>query len=111
MGAAGARLFRHQSGDSGHVEVRLGLVVGRSGDSIFAGGLRHRYVVDGDPAQHLVFDLHSVAGIEELAATEIRIAHLVWGWIEGALFDEDVRLGSLAVVLRGHLWLRSPEAG
>jgi hypothetical protein len=44
--------------------------------------------------------------IEELAATALRIAHLVWSWVEGALFDEDVRLGSLAVVFRGHLWLR-----
>ena len=71
------RLCRHQSGDPGRVEVRLGLIVGRPGDAVFVGRLRHRHFVDGDAAQHLVFDLHDIVRIEELAGAELRVAHLV----------------------------------
>ena len=92
VGAAWAGLLWDQSGNPGGVEVRLGLVVGRPGDAILVGSLRHRGVVDGDTTQHLVLDLHGVVRIEELASPKLWIAHLLGRRIERALFEESVGL-------------------
>ena len=72
----------------------LGLVVRRPRDAVLLGGLRHRRVLDGDAAQHLVLDLHDVARIEELAFLELRIADLLRGGIQRALFDGGPRPSS-----------------
>src|ERR1700694_981334 len=102
VGAAWARLLWDQSRNPGGLAVRLGLVVGRSGNAILVGSLRHRRIVDGDATQHLVLDLHGVVRIEELASQKLWIAHLLGGRIERALFEASAGLGALAVVLCRH---------
>lgn len=77
-GLRGPWLRRHHySCNAGHIEVHLGLVVGRPGNTVLVGGLRHRHLVDRDATQHLVFDLHGIVRIEELAAPKLWIAHLL----------------------------------
>src|SRR5216683_4962669 len=109
VGAAWARLLWDQSRNPGGIEVRLGLIVGRSGHAILVGSLRHRRIVDGDATQHLVLDLHGVVRIEELASPKLWIAHILGGRIERTLFKESIRLRALAVVLCWHRGLPACE--
>src|ERR1700746_114177 len=92
VGAAGAWPLWDQSRNPRSIEVRLRLVVGRPGDAILVGSLRHRSVVDRDTTQHLVLDLHGVVRIEELASLKLWIAHLLGRWIERSLLEEGVGL-------------------
>jgi hypothetical protein len=101
--AAGAAFFGNQARNAGLVEVRSGLVIGRPRDAILVGRLRHRSVLDGNTAQHLVFDLHSIARIEEVTFAELRVAHYLWCGVQRSLLEEDVGLRALAVALGRHL--------
>src|SRR5689334_16689782 len=92
VATAGTWPLWDQSRNPCSIEVRLGLVVGRPGNAILVGNLGHRGVVDGDTTQHLVFDLHSVVRIEELASLKLWIADLLGRRIERALFEESVGL-------------------
>ena len=98
--AAWTSLLGHDTRDSCPLQVCLGLIVGRPRDTIVLDDLGYRSVLDRDTAQHLVLDLHQVAGIEELALPKLRIEHFLGRRIERALFAEDW-LSTVAVVLLG----------
>ena len=81
MGSMWTALSGYQSSNAAFVEAGLGLVVGRPRHAVFLGGFGHRRVLDGDPAEHLILDLHEVARVEELIFLKLRIVHLRGAWV------------------------------
>jgi hypothetical protein len=106
VGTARASLLGHQPCDAGFFEARPGLVIGRPRDPVFLSRIRHRRVLDGDPAQHLVLDLDEIARIEKLAFPELRIADLLRCRVQSALCGEGISLRALRIVLCRHCKLR-----
>ena len=78
------------------------LVVGGPGVPERRGGLGDRGTVGLDPPHHLVFDLHQVAGVEELAGQECLVADLLGMRVEAASRSEGGLLGVGSGVSRGH---------
>jgi hypothetical protein len=110
VGATRTALLGYQPGDAGLLEIRLGLVVSWPRNAILVGGIGHRHFLDGDAAQHLVFDLHSIARIEKVAVLKLGITNLLGGRVQRALFAESGDLRALAIVPRAHgLRLASPR--
>ena len=104
--AAGPSLLGHKPRNACFLEVRFGLVIGRPRDAVIVGHVRHRRLLDRDPAQHLVLHLHDIARIEKSAFLKLRIANLLGRRIQGAVFGEGVGLRALAVVACRHAELQ-----
>src|SRR6266436_10420574 len=100
--AAWSPLLRHEPGDPRFVEAGLGLIVSRPRHTVFFRCVGDRRILERHAAQHLVFDLHNVAGVEELAVVEFRIVDLVGCRVQRTLFEEGPNLRMLAVALCGH---------
>ena len=81
MGSLWTALSRYQSDEAALFEAGLGLVVCRPRYTVFLGGFGHRGHIDRYPAEHLILDLHEVAGVEEFAFLKLRIAHLLRAWV------------------------------
>lgn len=98
----------NQPGNARFLEMCLGLVEGWPREAVFAGGGRHRCVLDGDTAQHLVLDLYRIAGIEEVALVKLGIVDLVWRRVQRAFLEEGIGLCALLfVVLDRHGGIRA----
>src|SRR2546429_3121968 len=81
-------------------------IVRRPRHAVFFRCVGHRRILDRNAAQHLVLDLHDVAGVEEFAVLEFRIVDLLGYWVQRARFEEGTDLRMLAVAFRGHRGLR-----
>jgi malate synthase len=79
-------------GNAPFLEIRFGLVIGRSRDPVVAGGIRDRRLLDRDAPQHLVLHLHDIVWIEESAFLKLRILDFLRGRIERAVPGEHVGL-------------------
>src|SRR5206468_11751039 len=70
-------LLRHVPSAPRFVDTGLGLIVRRPRYAVFFSCVGDRRILDRNAAQHLVLDLHGVAGVEKLAVLEFRIADLL----------------------------------
>ena len=95
-----------QSGNPLLLEGLIGDIECLAADPESFGHVADRAALDPMAAQHLVFDLHDVAGVEELAVVEFRIVDLVGCRVQRTLFEEGPDLRMLAVALCGHRDLR-----
>src|ERR1700677_1551008 len=100
--AAWTSLPWHQAGDPRFLEACFGLVVCRPRYPVFLRRADHGSLLGGYAAQHLVFDLHDVVRVEELAAAEFRIADLLRCRVQCTLFEKRLHLRILSAVLLGH---------
>jgi hypothetical protein len=83
--ASGTSLQRDQPGQPSFLEGGIGLVKRGTGKSKLVGRLGNRPVVGMDLAKHLVLDLKQVVGVEEIAALEQRMAHILRASVERAV--------------------------
>src|SRR6266446_8416079 len=77
--ASRTTLPRKQSGQAALLESEFGLVERWPRETKFFGRLGNRPLVYTDLAQHLVFHLDQVVGIEELAVLEQWMGHILRG--------------------------------
>ena len=75
-------------------------VVGRPGVAERRGGLGDRGSARLDLAHHLVLDLHRVPGVEEVAAQELRVGHLLRVRVQAPCGGQRRLLGVLPALLR-----------
>ena len=99
---AGTSLPGHKPRNAAFLEIRLGLVVSRPRDAVLVGHIRHRRLLDGSAAQHLVLHLHDVAPIEEAVFLKLWVSHLLGRRIERAVLDERIRFRALAIFACRH---------
>ena len=103
--AAGSAPLRQQPGKPLLREGRLGLVVGRTGEAKELGRLGLLCSLGAHVAQHLVFDLHEIAGIEEAVRLEPGRLHPLRVSVQRTLPVEELRFG----VALGQRNYRAPE--
>ena len=99
--AAGPGLGRHQPTQPLAVHPRGGLIVRRPGELERSRRGRDRRAVDPHPPHHLVFDLHEIAGIEELRGRELLVTHRLRAGIQRPRLGQR-RLLSIRLPLPRH---------
>ena len=90
---------RHQPFQPGALQRGGRLVVRRPGVPERRRGLGDRGAVRPDLPHHLVFDLHRVAGVEELAGQELRVGHLLGVRVQAARPGQRGLLGVRSALL------------
>src|SRR5208282_3959524 len=104
VGTAGAGSLRDQAREAGAVEERLGLIEDGTGEPERLSHLGDGGPLDANAAKHFVLDLHEVARVEELAAEEQGVGHLLGVGVQDALLTERLAFG---VQGSGHEYLRA----
>ena len=99
--AVRAAFARNQSGKALLRHRTLGLIERRTRQPEGCGGFGHGRFVDFDTAQHLVFHLQKIPGVEEVFRLEQRIGDGLRMGIEDALLTESLNLGRIGPG-RGH---------
>ena len=80
--------LRDQARQAGAVIERLGLIEDGTGEPERLSNLGDRDPLDANSAKHLILDLHEVARVEELAAEEQGVGHLLGVGVQGTLLTE-----------------------
>ena len=106
MAAARPRLLAHQTGQSALRKGGLGLIEGGSGEAKCLGCLANRSLIDTDQAEHFVFHLQQIAGIEELAVPKQRMEDDVGAWIKCGLLPQTTLFLVFALIY-GHGYLQA----
>jgi len=104
VGTAGAGPLGDQARQAGAVEERLGLIEDGTGEPERLSHLGDGGPLDANAAKHFVLDLHEVARVEELAATEQGVGYLLGVGVQDALLTERLAFG---VQGSGHEGLRA----
>jgi len=104
VGTAGAGPLGDQARQAGAVEERLGLIEDGTGEPECLSHLSDGGPLDASAAKHFVLDLHEVARVEELAAEEQGVGHLLGVGVQDALLTERLAFG---VQGSGHEGLRA----
>src|SRR5262249_43432970 len=106
VGVTGSGSLRDQAGQAGAVVERLGLIEDGTGEPERLSHLGDGGPLDVNAAQHLVLDLYQVARVEELAAEEPGVGHLLGVGIQDTLLTERFGFGVQGL---GHEDLRRPR--
>ena len=93
VGTSGARSLRDQAGQAGAVVERLGLIENGTREPERLNDLGDGGPLNANAAEHLVLDLHQVARVEELAAQEHGVGHLLGVGVQGALLTQRFGFG------------------
>src|SRR2546428_12671333 len=94
VGPFGSGPLRQQGRQAAFFKEGPGLVETRPGEAEVLRGLACRSALLPDPAQHLVFDLDQIAGVEEgIASGEGGIANRLWTGVESVVLVQGLELG------------------
>jgi hypothetical protein len=97
-----------QARQAAAVVQRLGLIEHGTGDPERRGDYGDGSALDVSAAEHLVPDLHEVARVEELAALEQGISHLLGTGVEDALLPQGFAFGVQGLGHGASITSRSP---